>query len=253
MRIETGGLMIMNKNNKQKISFGDTNDDKNTEKKHFINSLGKGDLETISKNDEKKTKKQVIIPLIRKNWQPSHVQEILGKMNGEMISKDNNSNNSDNSNNNSEKSQDKSNTNGDEVTKMAVHALVEESRSKNEIRDKMNSMSDNAVGNMNARAIPLLEENRIPGLMSHHTEDQKFKIDLALRPKVPDIHCYDEIPIDDFGVGLLMGMGWKPGDGIGLTNKRVVEPIEYIGRSEKLGLGANEAKVNLKKKQKKIY
>merc|ERR1712046_196058 len=48
------------------------------------------------------------------------------------------------------------------------------------------------------------------------------------------------------------GMGWAPGKGVGKTNARVVEPVEYLKRPDGLGLGATPAAIPEKKKDKKF-
>jgi len=58
--------------------------------------------------------------------------------------------------------------------------------------------------------------------------------------------------VEDFGKGMLLGMGWVPGQGIGKTNKVLVEPITFISRGSRLGLGADPAALPTKK-QKKIH
>ncbi|VDM42776.1 unnamed protein product [Toxocara canis] len=50
---------------------------------------------------------------------------------------------------------------------------------------------------------------------------------------------YEQVPVEAFGLAVLRGCGWKEGDGIGLTNKRVV-PLKLPPRRPKgLGLGAD--------------
>ncbi|KII72252.1 G patch domain and KOW motifs-containing protein [Thelohanellus kitauei] len=54
----------------------------------------------------------------------------------------------------------------------------------------------------------------------------------------PSINEYRLNPVHDFGTNLLKNMGWVEGKPIGLTNKGLSQPIEYIRRPERLGLGA---------------
>lgn len=49
------------------------------------------------------------------------------------------------------------------------------------------------------------------------------------------------MPIDQFGKNVLGKLGWKEGVGIGRGPKgsnTIVEPIEYMPRQHRLGLGA---------------
>jgi len=55
---------------------------------------------------------------------------------------------------------------------------------------------------------------------------------------------YDRIPVADFGLAMLRGMGWKAEEGIGLKNKRVVEMREPEVRPRGLGLGAERPQSN---------
>ncbi|KAF1741889.1 hypothetical protein MXB_1240 [Myxobolus squamalis] len=64
------------------------------------------------------------------------------------------------------------------------------------------------------------------------------KADIKKRPDEPDHSEYETTPISSFGVGLLMRMGWVEGQPIGLTNKGLSQPIEFIPRPHGLGLGA---------------
>lgn len=50
---------------------------------------------------------------------------------------------------------------------------------------------------------------------------------------------YTTTPIDTFGVKILTKLGWKQGDGIGRNTSHIhIEPIEYVPRNHRLGLGA---------------
>ena len=47
------------------------------------------------------------------------------------------------------------------------------------------------------------------------------------------------MPISDFGKAYLRGLGWEEGASVGKNDQEVIEPIEYVPRPDKLGLGAN--------------
>ncbi|KAK6111095.1 DExH-box splicing factor binding site family protein [Brugia pahangi] len=49
---------------------------------------------------------------------------------------------------------------------------------------------------------------------------------------------YDSVPVDVFGLAILRGCGWREGEGIGKTNKKVVPLRISTGRPKGLGLGA---------------
>jgi hypothetical protein len=49
--------------------------------------------------------------------------------------------------------------------------------------------------------------------------------------------AYETMPIEEFGMAMLRGMGWSEGMGVG-RNRKVAEAIEYLKRPERLGLGA---------------
>jgi len=97
--------------------------------------------------------------------------------------------------------------------------------------------------------MPLLMKNAVPGLDRFGSEEAKFKYDVSLRPDETSMDAYDRISVEDYGMGMLLGMGWKPGDPVGSSNKQVVEPIEFIPRGSKLGLGATPVLPNGKEKK----
>lgn len=81
--------------------------------------------------------------------------------------------------------------------------------------------------------------------------------DLANEAKIgkdAEYDGYDRMPIEDFGKSVLSKLGWKEGIAIGRTNlslgaqAKVTQPIEYIPRQHRLGLGARPlTKEQLKK------
>ncbi|KAK7789837.1 hypothetical protein R5R35_011234 [Gryllus longicercus] len=53
---------------------------------------------------------------------------------------------------------------------------------------------------------------------------------------------YENIPVTDFGLAMLRGMGWKPDKGIG-KNEKIVEPTYPSLRPKGMGLGAEKRKI----------
>ncbi|XP_041343898.1 G-patch domain and KOW motifs-containing protein [Pyrgilauda ruficollis] len=61
-------------------------------------------------------------------------------------------------------------------------------------------------------------------------------------PRVPQTpQDYEAVPVGQFGLAMLRGMGWSQGQGIGRTFPRVVPPLEHRPRPRGLGLGAEAA------------
>eukprot|EP01135_Chromosphaera_perkinsii_P010759 Nk52_evm38s2209 gene=Nk52_evmTU38s2209 len=102
----------------------------------------------------------------------------------------------------------------------------------------------------NQAVIPLLMKNRAPGSENIMSEDEKFKIDVQLRPDECGVDAYTEMPVEHFGAALLRGMGWKEGQPIGLTNKKLVKPVEASQKLNRGGLGATPSDLFDKKKGK---
>jgi len=52
---------------------------------------------------------------------------------------------------------------------------------------------------------------------------------------------YNKMPIADFGLNMLMGMGWQEGKGIGRNPQNVLaKPVQYIPNYDRAGLGARK-------------
>lgn len=90
--------------------------------------------------------------------------------------------------------------------------------------------------------LPMLMMNQVVGLDEAGNEDERFKKDVSARPEVSTLDAYEAMPVEEFGKALLRGMGWKEGAGVGRTNQKAVEPIQYVPRPERLGLGAQPKK-----------
>ena len=79
------------------------------------------------------------------------------------------------------------------------------------------------------------DDRSVPTLMQN-------RLDKADKDKLGDVSTlaeYNNMPVEFFGKAMLRGMGWKPGVGVGKTNKIVVHPVNFISRSRGLGLGAH--------------
>ncbi|XP_007956569.1 G-patch domain and KOW motifs-containing protein [Orycteropus afer afer] len=57
--------------------------------------------------------------------------------------------------------------------------------------------------------------------------------------QVPEETDYEAVPVEAYGLAMLRGMGWKPGEGIGRTFNQVVKPRVNSLRPKGLGLGAS--------------
>lgn len=57
--------------------------------------------------------------------------------------------------------------------------------------------------------------------------------------KESTIEDYENVPINEFGLAMLRGMGWAPDKGIG-KNGQVIQPVNPIVRPKGMGLGADK-------------
>jgi hypothetical protein len=99
-------------------------------------------------------------------------------------------------------------------------------------------------------AIPLLPSTdwRQP-----KTEAEAFQEDVITRPDSCTLEDYQRVPVEQFGLALLRGMGWKPGTGASRSGKGPTEAFTPSSRPALLGLGAKEREAidNGRKGQKK--
>eukprot|EP00111_Clytia_hemisphaerica_P009452 TCONS_00027729-protein len=95
---------------------------------------------------------------------------------------------------------------------------------------------------------PILMKNRVP---KRNTDKEDSLNDIDIRPDESTADDYEDVPIGAFGSAMLRGMGWKEGQGIGKTNKVMIEPIEYIPRHKGLGLGAEKRNETSKSTRKR--
>lgn len=92
--------------------------------------------------------------------------------------------------------------------------------------------------------IPATEQNgtaESPKFEDYANEDERFKADVASRPESASLADYAAVPVEEFGAGMLRGMGWKEGESIGKNNKgQVSKPRVVERRPDFLGIGAKE-------------
>ncbi|XP_068104468.1 G-patch domain and KOW motifs-containing protein [Hyperolius riggenbachi] len=117
-------------------------------------------------------------------------------------------------------------TEEDSVLSQAVQELIAESR-KAEQKDD---------GPAQTMSIPLLMQNRVP----NGFEDGD-KVNVDLRPESAESADYESVPVEQYGMAMLRGMGWKAGEGIGKTFKQDIKPLEQKLRPKGLGLGADRS------------
>lgn len=177
-------------------------DGRKEDKKEYL--LGAEGKELLSVNPTRATK-PLVIPLIQKNrWTPV-----------------------------ASKTKEKSDNDGppateeeDTVLSQAVKELIAESRKSEQ--------DDSGAGQ--TISIPLLMQNRAP--VGYEDGD---KVNVDLRPESAEPADYETVPVEQYGMAMLRGMGWKEGEGIGKTFKQDIKPLEQKLRPKGLGLGADRS------------
>lgn len=111
----------------------------------------------------------------------------------------------------------------DGVLSQAVIELIEES--KKSLEERENAGVDPAL------AIPMIQKGCTPNREGADSEPQA--------ETVPEEADYEAVPVEAYGLAMLRGMGWKPGEGIGRTFNQVVKPRVNSLRPKGLGLGAD--------------
>uniref|UniRef100_A0A146P4F8 G-patch domain and KOW motifs-containing protein n=1 Tax=Fundulus heteroclitus TaxID=8078 RepID=A0A146P4F8_FUNHE len=175
--------------------------------KDYLTGIVKNELQS-SKPTEKP--KELIIPLIQKNRWKGAAQSGEGTGKAEAPAQDR-----------------------DSVESQAVKELIEDSRRQLELWQN----GPQPERNLNL-SIPLLMQNKVP---EGFEDGDRVKVDL--RPEPSTEADYESIPVEAYGLAMLKGMGWKKEEGIGLTFKQDVKPIEHQLRPKGLGLGADRSAI----------
>ncbi|XP_053436793.1 G-patch domain and KOW motifs-containing protein isoform X1 [Nycticebus coucang] len=111
----------------------------------------------------------------------------------------------------------------DGMLSQAMKELIEES--KKSLEERENAGIDPTL------AIPMIQKGCIPNREGADSE--------PWAETVPEEANYEAMPVEAYGMAMLRGMGWKPGEGIGRTFNQVVKPRVNSLRPKGLGLGAN--------------
>ncbi|KAI4086841.1 MAG: hypothetical protein LQ344_007242 [Seirophora lacunosa] len=78
------------------------------------------------------------------------------------------------------------------------------------------------------------------GRAGPENEDDQFRSDVASRPDPASLDDYARVPVEEFGLGMLRGMGWKEGEVVGKRKDQVSKPRVVERRPALLGIGAKE-------------
>eukprot|EP00007_Cunea_sp_BSH-02190019_P006203 CAMPEP_0174231950 /NCGR_PEP_ID=MMETSP0417-20130205/2348_1 /TAXON_ID=242541 /ORGANISM="Mayorella sp, Strain BSH-02190019" /LENGTH=552 /DNA_ID=CAMNT_0015309919 /DNA_START=147 /DNA_END=1802 /DNA_ORIENTATION=+ len=115
---------------------------------------------------------------------------------------------------------------------------LEEMAAADLLREAANGVGGEAAAAVKVHELPLLMRNRVPEVEEAEDEDERYRRDVAHRPEAPSLDAYDRVPIAEFGAALLRGMGWSDGECVGRNQNGLAEPIMFVKRHHRLGLGA---------------
>jgi len=91
----------------------------------------------------------------------------------------------------------------------------------------------------------------IPAQQTPLSESDVYAYDMAHLSDAPTLETYERVPVEAFGTGILLGLGWK--EGTDLRGEKVEKFQEPKKRPDFLGIGAKEASfMKLDEKGKKI-
>uniref|UniRef100_A0A8C4N5B0 G-patch domain and KOW motifs-containing protein n=1 Tax=Eptatretus burgeri TaxID=7764 RepID=A0A8C4N5B0_EPTBU len=187
----------------EKSALGDKSDGRTREEVDFVTGV---EGKEVHSTKPKEIHKELIIPLIKQNrW------EILKRKNllTEQQAKGKDSN----------------------AEFEAIKEVLEDSRRFMEQQEERDGHAKDETF-----AIPMLLQNKVPDGF----EDGE-KVDVSLRPDVATEADYMAVPVEAYGLAMIRGMGWKPGEGIGKTFKQDVKATEHQLRPKGLGLGADRS------------
>lgn len=181
----------------------------------------KDDIEIITGVDEKgiagtkpkEVKEELVIPLIQTNrWDEKVLKQKNGQTKKSGVS------------DGAEKANAKQFTT--DVKDDAAAAVISEANKFLQIQETKGKKDQ-------GMSIPLLLQNQVPD--GFEAEEGPLKVDI--RPESSKLEDYNSVPIEQFGLAMLRGMGFKADEGIGKTKQKINE-IKVEVRPKGLGLGA---------------
>ena len=205
---------------------------KTSEKKVLLDSKLR-DSSTKDNNDErdfiKDVKDKAIIGSIKPKENKPLVIPMLRAKNYDFRTTNGKSDEKNDINNSSENGDNKP---ADSLMDEATKALLAEARKHNE---EWNERSED--GKPRLADIPAIIANAQPNETAN--EDN---LDVSQRAEASSMDDYENVPIEQFGMAMLRGMGWKEGQGIGGFKNEVVPIFDPQVRPKGLGLGATKPK-----------
>ncbi|XP_064606132.1 G-patch domain and KOW motifs-containing protein-like [Liolophura sinensis] len=191
--------------NTRKLQSSSLNEEKLTasDEQDFLKSVEGKKLQSIKPKEEEK---ELVIPCLVKNSWRKPVE------------------------NKYKKTTDKPKEYTGALESQAVTELLEEARKQQEDWEDVGKV-DSGI------AIPVVVQNKLPE--GYETDE---KLDVSLRPDEAEAADYEQVPIEQYGLAMLRGMGWKPGEGVG-RNKKSFQIVESVLRPKGLGLGADKSQV----------
>ncbi|KND01425.1 uncharacterized protein SPPG_03230 [Spizellomyces punctatus DAOM BR117] len=131
----------------------------------------------------------------------------------------------------------------------AVNMTVEEEALAAVLKDASGEQDDTQP---RLHTLPILAQNSVPGLDEIEDATEKYRHDVNLRPAEATLDDYERVPIEEFGMAMLRGMGWEKGRPVGKNPNGLIEPIVNKPRPHLLGLGATPAPPTEVKQKKYI-
>lgn len=194
-------------------------EEKSTAKKDFVTSIENNEVKTVNPVKEKSP---LVIPLIQNNvWRAEKRKKTTGIT--ETSRTDSSTTNSSSlvvEENVKKSRQDESLSKEESLEEKAKRELLSEAQAYTDTAQETASTSK--------RTIPILLVNKVP---EGYEEDANF--DVSLRPDKPTQADYERVPVSEFGMAMLRGMGFDEKKAESIT------PVEVKIRPKGLGLGAD--------------
>lgn len=210
---KTGLSFKFTKKVENKILTNDTTKTKgdDQEEKDYVLSV---DGSVVKSSQPKAEKKELVIPLIKNNvWRVPKQQKTADQKATE--------------------DGERATENTETAAENKQELSLEQQAIKEILADAAGEHEDQGAATQDLN-IPLLMQNKVPE--GYETDE---KVDVTLRAEEPTMEDYDNVPIEEYGLAMLRGMGWNPGKPIGARCTEVAKPIEAVVRPKGLGLGAD--------------